>query len=125
MDFILTCAATYLGQPRQIFRFWWHWPNLQGYQDYIYNSAKKAYLYSIILTNGHSLTKLTQIQHWKTSSPNGQRLLTWEPALCLEHHNLGGSKAGYSEFETVIRNKFKHSRYYASSGYLQVLKRSG
>ena len=32
--------------------------------------------------------------------------------------------AGYSELETVIRNVFKHSRYYASSGYLQVLKRS-
>ena len=31
---------------------------------------------------------------------------------------------GSSEPETVIRNKFKHSRYYASSGYLQVLKRS-
>ena len=31
--------------------------------------------------------------------------------------------AGNSEFETVIRNKFKHTRYYASSGYLQVLKR--
>ena len=40
------------------------------------------------------------------------------------HHNLGCSKADNSELETVIRNKFKHSRYYASSGYLQVLKRS-
>ena len=39
------------------------------------------------------------------------------------HHNLGCSKAGNSELETVIRNKFKHSRYNASSGYLQVLKR--
>ena len=29
-----------------------------------------------------------------------------------------------NDLETVIRNKFKHSRYYASSGYLQVLKRS-
>ena len=38
------------------------------------------------------------------------------------HHNLGCSKAGNSELETVIRNKFKHSRYYANSGYLQVLK---
>ena len=29
----------------------------------------------------------------------------------------------YSELETVIRKKFKQSRYCASSGYLQVLKR--
>ena len=40
------------------------------------------------------------------------------------HHNLGYLKAGNSEIETVIRNIFKHSSYYASSGYLQVLKRS-
>ena len=38
------------------------------------------------------------------------------------HHNLECSKAGNSEHETVIRNKFKHSIYYASSDYLQVLK---
>ena len=31
---------------------------------------------------------------------------------------------GNSAHETVIRHKFKHSRYYASSGNLQVLKRS-
>ena len=42
----------------------------------------------------------------------------------LRHHNLGCSKAGNSELVTVIRNKFKDSRYYASSGYLQVLKGS-
>ena len=29
-----------------------------------------------------------------------------------------------SELKTVAKNKFKHSRYYASPGYLQVLKRS-
>ena len=29
------------------------------------------------------------------------------------------------ELEAVIKNKFKNSRYYASSGYLQVLKRFG
>ena len=38
-------------------------------------------------------------------------------------HNLGCSMAGTSEFETVSRNKFKHTRYYANSGYMQVLKR--
>ena len=38
------------------------------------------------------------------------------------HHNLLCSKAGNAELETVIRNIFKHSRYYANSGYLQVLK---
>ena len=32
--------------------------------------------------------------------------------------------AGNSELETVIKNKFKHSRYYASSVFLQVLKRN-
>ena len=34
-------------------------------------------------------------------------------------------QVGNSELETVIRNKFKHSRYnyYASSDYLQVLKK--
>ena len=31
--------------------------------------------------------------------------------------------AGNSEVETLIRNNFKHTRYYASSGYLQVLQR--
>ena len=40
------------------------------------------------------------------------------------HHNLGCSKAGNSELEKVIGNKFKHSRYYASSGYLQVLEKT-
>ena len=40
------------------------------------------------------------------------------------HHNLGCSKAGNSELETVIRNKLKHSRYHASFCYLQLLKRS-
>ena len=39
------------------------------------------------------------------------------------HHNLGCSKAGNSELEAVIRNIFKHSRYYASSGYLQEFKK--
>ena len=29
----------------------------------------------------------------------------------------------HSELETMIMNKFKHSSYYASSRYLQVLKR--
>ena len=29
-----------------------------------------------------------------------------------------------SELETVVRKILKHSRYYANSGYLQVLKRS-
>ena len=29
------------------------------------------------------------------------------------------SMAGNSELETVIKDKFKHSRYYVSSGYLQ------
>ena len=28
--------------------------------------------------------------------------------------------AGNSELEMVIRNKFQHSRYYTSSGYMQV-----
>ena len=32
-------------------------------------------------------------------------------------------KAGNSELETVIRNKFKYSRYYASSDYLHILTR--
>ena len=41
-----------------------------------------------------------------------------------DNNNLGCSKAGHSELETVIMNKFKHSSYYTSSGYLQVLKRS-
>ena len=39
-------------------------------------------------------------------------------------HNLRCSKAGHSEIETVIKNTLKHSRYYASFRYLQVLKRS-
>ena len=30
-------------------------------------------------------------------------------------------KAGNSELKTVSRNEFKNIRYYASSGYLQVL----
>ena len=39
------------------------------------------------------------------------------------HHNLLCSKAGKSELETVIRNIFLHSSYYARFGYLPVLKR--
>ena len=48
-------------------------------------------------------------------SPGSQHN-AWRP------HSLGCSKAGNSELETVIRNKLKHSTYYASSGYLQVIK---
>ena len=40
-----------------------------------------------------------------------------------KEHDLLYSKTGNSELETVTRNKFKHSRYYASLSYLQVLKR--
>ena len=40
------------------------------------------------------------------------------------YHNLRCSKAGNSELETVTRNLFKNIRYYASSSYLQVFKRS-
>ena len=40
-----------------------------------------------------------------------------------KHQNLRRPKAGHFELETVIRNKFKHSRYYASSHYLKVLKK--
>ena len=47
---------------------------------------------------------------------------TWSQHNVWRHHNLGCSKAGNSELKTVIRNKFKHSRFYASSDYLQVLK---
>ena len=32
--------------------------------------------------------------------------------------------ADYSELETVVRNKLKHSIYFASSDYLHTLKRS-
>ena len=39
--------------------------------------------------------------------------------------NLLCLKAGNSELETMTRNSFKNIRYYASLGYLQVLKRSG
>ena len=39
----------------------------------------------------------------------------------FEHHVLHCSKVGTSELETTIMPKFKHSKYYASSDYLQVL----
>ena len=38
------------------------------------------------------------------------------------HHILECSEAGNSELNTVTENEFKHSGFYASSGYLQVLK---
>ena len=59
----------------------------------------------------------------KTSSPMGNNRSPGSQHV-WRHHNLGCSKAGNSELETVIRNKFKCSRFYASSGYLQVSKRS-
>ena len=59
-----------------------------------------------------------------TSSPMGNDRSPGSQHNVWRHHYLQCSKAGNSELETVIRNKFKHSRYYASSGYLQVLKRS-
>ena len=59
-----------------------------------------------------------------TSSPMGNDRSTGSQHNVWRYHNLGCSTTGNSELETVIRNKFKHSRYYASSGYLQVLKRS-
>ena len=40
------------------------------------------------------------------------------------HHTLQCLKEGNSEFESVISTKFKHSIHNASSGFLQVLKRS-
>ena len=42
--------------------------------------------------------------------------------IVLRHHNLRCLKENNSELETVIRNKLKHYRYYASSDYLQALK---
>ena len=60
----------------------------------------------------------------KTSSPMGNDRSPGGQHNVWRRHNLGCSKAGNSELETVIRNKFKHSRYYASSDYQQVLKRS-
>ena len=60
-----------------------------------------------------------------TSSPRGNDRSPGSLYNVWRHHNLGCSKAGNSELETVIRNKFKHSRYNnANSGYLQILKRS-
>ena len=58
----------------------------------------------------------------QTSSPMGTDRSPGSQYNAWRHHNLGCSKAGHSEFETVIGNKFKHSRYYASSRHLQVLK---
>ena len=60
----------------------------------------------------------------ETISPMGNDRSPGSKHNVWRHHNLGYSKAGNSELETVIRNKSKHSRYCASSGYLQVLKRS-
>ena len=51
-------------------------------------------------------------------SPGSQQHNVWKD------YNLSCSMAGNPEFETVIGNKFKHSRYYANYGYLQVLKMS-
>ena len=49
----------------------------------------------------------------------------WSQHNVWRHHNLRCSKADNSELETVTRNELKkHIRYYASSSYLQVLKRS-
>ena len=39
------------------------------------------------------------------------------------HHNLRCSKPDNSELERVTRNKFKNIIYYATSSYLQVLKK--
>ena len=42
----------------------------------------------------------------------------------LRYYTLLCSKSGKSELEIVTRNYFKNITYYASPGYLQVLKRS-
>ena len=60
----------------------------------------------------------------ETSSPMGNDPSPGSQHNVWRYHNLGCSKAGSSEVETVISNIFKHSRYFANSGYLQVLKRS-
>ena len=61
---------------------------------------------------------------YETSSTMGNDRSPGSQHNVWRHHDLECSKAGNSELETVVRNKFKHSRYYASSGYLQVLERS-
>ena len=61
----------------------------------------------------------------KTSSQRGNNHSPGSKHNVGKDHNSWCSMAVNSELEFVIRNKFKHSRYYASSGYLQVLKGIG
>ena len=94
----------------------------------IYDVHNKYHMFDIIgkHTRGRSRISGKGVHMYKgvdfifigylASSPMGNHL---SPG---RHHNLQCSKAVSFKFETVIRNKFKNFRYYASSGYLQVLK---
>ena len=59
----------------------------------------------------NKLLKKKQVAQWATIAHLGASLMFGDTI-----------KAGNSKLDTVIRNKFKHSRYYVSSGYMQVLK---
>ena len=59
-----------------------------------------------------------QVAQWETIPHLGDSIMYGDTII------YAAQKADNSELETVIRNKFKHLRYYASSGNLQVLKSS-
>ena len=68
---------------------------------------------------------LNEIIKIVTSSPMGNDRSPGSQHNVWRHHNYYRcSKAGQSELETVIRNKFNNSIYYASFRYLNVLKKS-
>ena len=68
-------------------------------------------------------TLYIQVPIQNTSSPMGNDRSPESRMNVRRHHYLQYSKAGNSELETVIRPKF-NTIHFASSAYLQVLKRS-
>ena len=83
-----------------------------------------VYIDNVMLTpHNVALTSQKSCQY-KTSSPMGNGRSPWSQHNVWRHYNLRCSKSGNSELETVTSNQFKNIRYYASSSYLQILKRS-
>ena len=75
-------------------------------------------------TSGNFLVSVISVSYHKIQVAQWAMIAHLGAIMFGDNNNLGCSKAGNSELEALIMNKFKHSRYYASSGYLQVLKRS-
>ena len=82
------------------------------------NSSNKLWIFpsTYLGVTGYNFVK--QITQWATIAHCGASITFGDTIIYNAHRQVT------LNFETVIRNLFKHSGYYASSRYLQVLIRS-